>query len=593
MTLESAPHKPSGDEILEVLRLTLQGMENYPSPFLMMDEENLRGIVVSHLNTGLKSRRATAETRNGQGKTDILIPDGTRNAFIAECKVYGGPDTIKDGVAQLLGYVGWRDPENDLIVFVRSASIFHAVKAVRDAGNRAGSLVSRVTDLTGDGGEVLLHGTYPDDPDREFTIRCHLVHLTIPRGTKGQMQMMARPLRPEDLVRLTQELQRSMPPTSDVEYTPVVGSEPPTRARDQSWVATYLATAGDGVTGGISAAPTSVRGAREHAPTGALVAPDAASARYMNLAIRNAHRNNVRVQIRGVGFRIDRIAPGLRDSADGMERAAPEHTVVTYGPTDLWQCTVTFESDQPSISYPVAFAVLEPKSGWDATVRGTVFDASLTMSLRRDSRDVEIEWHLGPRQGSVGEHLAALRFALALTQPGVMKITSEDEGYGNGEFDRDGPVDQGLVRMYQVWNFIATVSEHLGYDLPVPQPASDEWIQQVARVATALHTRHVPVNVEGLSVTQRVSAGEDPLVIGDVLQMVIGESITMPIADLDVDLGDAQLTVDTTITAVEPAGGNDHTYLLTPVHDGPFAASLVVPEDHSGETDSAVTEDVA
>jgi hypothetical protein len=372
-----------------------------------------------------------------------------------------------------------------------------------------------------------------------------------------------------------QRVQRSLPATTGVEYTPIFGDSPPERADPQGWAVTYLQTAKDGATGGIQATPTSDEGRRDHAPAGALLPTNAAAARKVHEAVRRAHRDGVRVRIRGVGFRVDRIAPGLRGPMDAMERADPNHTAITYGPRGLWQCTISFESNLPSIEFPIAFAVLdEPKDGWDVTVRGTVFDASLTMSMRRDSRDVDLEWRLGPQEGWASERLAAIRFALALTQPGIMKIRSHEPGLGNGEFDQPGPVDEDLVGMHQLWTALTVISEHVGEDLPLPDEASPEWRQQVLQAARAIETRRVPLRFSSPTSTHGLAIGEEPLPVGTVTELETDMLIELPIGDQKLVVGDAHVSAQFRIARVDTLEPGVVRYVYEQAESGPIEGVL-------------------
>jgi hypothetical protein len=53
---------------------------------------------------------------NAAGKTDILIRAEDRSVFIAECKIWKGPATIRDALGQLLSYLSWRDTKAALLV---------------------------------------------------------------------------------------------------------------------------------------------------------------------------------------------------------------------------------------------------------------------------------------------------------------------------------------------------------------------------------------------------------------------------------------------------------------------------------------------
>jgi hypothetical protein len=77
------------DEILGIIRNMVHVMERSPKAFEKMGEEDLRTQFLVQLN-GQYEGRATGETFNYQGKTDILIREGDRNVFIAECKFWAG-----------------------------------------------------------------------------------------------------------------------------------------------------------------------------------------------------------------------------------------------------------------------------------------------------------------------------------------------------------------------------------------------------------------------------------------------------------------------------------------------------------------------
>ena len=72
----------------------VQVMELSPHAFLDMGEEDLRYHFLVQLNGAFKGQ-ATGETFNFQGKTDILIRVDGRNVFIAECKFWDGPQSIR------------------------------------------------------------------------------------------------------------------------------------------------------------------------------------------------------------------------------------------------------------------------------------------------------------------------------------------------------------------------------------------------------------------------------------------------------------------------------------------------------------------
>lgn len=68
-------------------------LERSPKAFDGMREEDLRMQFLVALN-GQFEGKATGETFNYQGKTDILIRVECRNIFIAECKFWTGPQGL-------------------------------------------------------------------------------------------------------------------------------------------------------------------------------------------------------------------------------------------------------------------------------------------------------------------------------------------------------------------------------------------------------------------------------------------------------------------------------------------------------------------
>lgn len=123
------------EHALSVIQQMTLVMERSPSAFSTMDEEALRQHFLVQLN-GQFEGQATGETFNLNGKTDILLRDGSRNAFIAECKFWKGPKKFAEAIDQLLGYTAWRDSKTAILVFNRGTStttVLSGIKEVCDA----------------------------------------------------------------------------------------------------------------------------------------------------------------------------------------------------------------------------------------------------------------------------------------------------------------------------------------------------------------------------------------------------------------------------------------------------------------------------
>lgn len=115
---EPAVDQAAYEEILGVILAMGHAFERSPTTFARLREEELRDHLLVQLN-GTFEGQAGGELFNGAGRTDILVRVADRNAFIGECKFWTGPTAFAKAVAQLLGYLVWRDTKAALVLFVR------------------------------------------------------------------------------------------------------------------------------------------------------------------------------------------------------------------------------------------------------------------------------------------------------------------------------------------------------------------------------------------------------------------------------------------------------------------------------------------
>jgi NTP pyrophosphatase (non-canonical NTP hydrolase) len=113
---EPGIHQEEYEHILSVIRHVGRTFETTPSTYAVHVEEELRDIILAHLNGHYKGN-ATGETFRKKGKTDIRIEDEKRAAFVAECKIWKGEKTVLEAIDQLMGYLTWRDCKSALIIF--------------------------------------------------------------------------------------------------------------------------------------------------------------------------------------------------------------------------------------------------------------------------------------------------------------------------------------------------------------------------------------------------------------------------------------------------------------------------------------------
>jgi hypothetical protein len=166
------------ENILGIIRNMVGVMERSPKAFIHMGEEDLRSHFLVQLN-GQYQGRATGETFNYQGKTDILIREGDRNVFIAECKIWKGEGELLKAIDQILSYLHWRDTKTALMVFNRNKSFSDVLAKIAPAvqGHKCCKrLIKKVGDTEW---WFLFHN--PDDSNRELQLAVML--FDIPKET--------------------------------------------------------------------------------------------------------------------------------------------------------------------------------------------------------------------------------------------------------------------------------------------------------------------------------------------------------------------------------------------------------------------------
>jgi hypothetical protein len=170
----SAPYAPEPalamaeyENILSIMQKTAVMLERSPDAFKGMDEETLRYQFLVPLNSHYEGQ-AIGETFNFTGKTDILIRQGDRSVFIAECKIWRGPASLDGAIDQLLQYATWRDTKIAILVFNRNKNITQVLNQIPAVVTKHPNF-KRAIPLLGEGMFrcVLAHR---DDPNRELIV---------------------------------------------------------------------------------------------------------------------------------------------------------------------------------------------------------------------------------------------------------------------------------------------------------------------------------------------------------------------------------------------------------------------------------------
>ena len=162
------------EHILELIRAVGRGMERSPGSFAEAEEETLRDHMLVTLNSHYEGR-AYAEAFNRSGRTDILIRIHDRNAFIGECKKWGGAKRFNEALDQLFGYTTWRDSRLALIFYVKEknpSSIIEKARAEMQVRRERISWEGPDRD-----GEFRCRVRWPDDSKREAMLTVLFFHI--------------------------------------------------------------------------------------------------------------------------------------------------------------------------------------------------------------------------------------------------------------------------------------------------------------------------------------------------------------------------------------------------------------------------------
>lgn len=162
------------EHILKVAQDMALVMERSPDAFKAMNEEALRTHFLVPLN-GQFEGKATAETFNMSGKTDILLREGDRNVFIAECKFWKGPKGFGEAIGQLLGYATWRDGKTAILVFNRGTETSTVLTGIDTTAKAHANFKRAVTWPHESGFRYVFHAN--GDKNRELILTVLVFHV--------------------------------------------------------------------------------------------------------------------------------------------------------------------------------------------------------------------------------------------------------------------------------------------------------------------------------------------------------------------------------------------------------------------------------
>lgn len=162
----------------QILRFCLN-WESHPALYQNLSEEDMRDIILDHLNTVVKDS-SSGETFNKIGKVDIFINlVGDKNKIIGECKIWKGKIEYLGSISQLLTrYIDHLQSYAFLIHFIKlKKGSYESIckKAIKTIKNHNSFKNFRVCN-TSDRKMVSIH-RHPSDSKETVTLRHILVYL--------------------------------------------------------------------------------------------------------------------------------------------------------------------------------------------------------------------------------------------------------------------------------------------------------------------------------------------------------------------------------------------------------------------------------
>jgi hypothetical protein len=113
------------DKVLDIIHILDNSgiqFEKTPDTFVGSDENDYRNILLVGLNNVFQGK-ATGETFNSSGKSDIYLHIDKGNILVCECKIWVGQKKYGETIDQLLGYLTWRQNSGIMITFVKNKSL--------------------------------------------------------------------------------------------------------------------------------------------------------------------------------------------------------------------------------------------------------------------------------------------------------------------------------------------------------------------------------------------------------------------------------------------------------------------------------------
>jgi hypothetical protein len=162
-------HKLQFEKLCRALERLTADLQRRPKEYQGLNEDNLRDRLLIPLNIIFKGR-GHAESKNRQGKTDILIRtnDGL-NEHIFELKVWRGINSLTSAINQLKGYLSWHNDYCGILLFNYNNNFTGILKKIEKYIDENFTIDKKHRNIRNEFRFFIQHQT-----DSKKTILCHL-----------------------------------------------------------------------------------------------------------------------------------------------------------------------------------------------------------------------------------------------------------------------------------------------------------------------------------------------------------------------------------------------------------------------------------
>jgi len=166
------------DAILHLVDCQGRQFERTPTVFSRLGEEDLRDILLSSLNAVFEGQ-AVGEAFDVLGKSDIHLRISKGEVFIAECKWWEGPESLKTAHQQLLERLTWHESNGAVIIFCKNTGFSSTLEtwklAIPKLAGARGQMVKKTEN------QVSQRFCLPGDLGTEVEVRFLIYNLYLPR----------------------------------------------------------------------------------------------------------------------------------------------------------------------------------------------------------------------------------------------------------------------------------------------------------------------------------------------------------------------------------------------------------------------------